>query len=401
MTHLSSLWRRIWSEGYVYSVGIVVFFVLLVVLSGVLSRHKPPPSLAVVCRDGTVLEKHTCWETNLKKIVDGYGAPAALDQLRNLFDDEETGPSSYCHTLAHVVGSQAYKQFTLKGTFTYSSKMSNCSYGFYHGFIESMLAQKGDYSEVKKFCTNIVVGEDPGRLRAECFHGLGHGIVDRHVPDDWKYPKQILSRSFKVCTAMPDIENMDTVRNCVDGVYSGIRAVYFFGEYKVTLAPEHILDLCKDGPKDYLDICYNYMSTMFFKAANSDFPKGLRLATAYTDAGYQGVAVGAVAASWATANMLADPQKTWSVCRLLPTTLTLSCAAGYARSLVQNSQPGSEYVPSLRFCSQEGVKEAEAESCFKATQGELQRKYARADLATFCTEYASSQESLCVRILSQ
>lgn len=401
MKYIVSLWRRIWAENYVCSVSVVFFFVLLLMLSNIVSRHDAPPSLNIVCGEGTVLEKHTCWETNLKKIVDDYGAPAALDQLRNLFDDGDKGPSSYCHTLAHVVGTETYKQFALKGTFTYSSEMSNCSYGFYHGFIESMLAQMGDYSAVKNFCTNIVSGEDPGRLRAECFHGIGHGVVDRHVPEDWKYPKQILSRSFKVCTAMPDVENVDTVRNCVDGVYSGIRVVYFFGEYKVSLAPEHILDLCKDGPKEYLDICYNYMSTMFLKAATNDFAKGLRLATTYTDAAYQSVAVGAVAASWATANMFVEPQKTWSTCRLLPTGLRPSCIAGYARGLVQNSKPGNEYVPSLRFCSQEGVDAIEAESCFTATQGELQRKYSRADLNIFCKEYAPSQESLCAKILSQ
>jgi hypothetical protein len=386
---------------YPYAIGAGTLFVLLLVVGGMVSYHREPLSLDVVCNKGSIWEKNDCWERNLKKMVVEYDVSTALLQLRNLFDTSEYGPSSYCHALAHVIGSEAYKVFTVQKNFLYSPEMSNCTYGFYHGFIESMLAQTGDYGGVKRFCKQIVMGEDPRGLRAECFHGVGHGVVDRHVPGDWKYPKQIVDRSLEVCASMADAEIVHSVRNCIDGVYSGVRTVYFFGEYKVTLAPEHVLDLCKGGPTDNADICYNYMSTIFLPIAHNDFLKGLSLATAYTEPQYQGVTVGAVAATWATANMFTEPQKTWSTCRTLPVDLQYSCIAGYARGLVQNSKPGNEYIPSLEFCSQDGLGDTEVENCFKATQGELQRKYSPVALGEFCEKYAPSQVSICTKILSQ
>lgn len=367
---------------------------VVMLLAGVVAfLHTRPESLSSICDGAESTQLTDCWESNLKRIVEQEGAPVALRQLRNLFAAEsDTSVMTRCHTFAHTVGGYTYEQYKKNKELLFSSDMSVCSYGFYHGFMEYLLVTSGSYAEATAFCNRVrdESGDDLGR---ECFHGIGHGIVDRHVPDDWKTPEKILERSLEVCRLTADTDL--NLLACADGVYNGIRNVYFFDEYGVTILPQHALGLCAISPPEFLPICYNYLSTLFYKLADNNFTAAIDMAVRYAPTSYQTVAVNAIASSEASNRNSATWSEAWAVCQSLEDSLSSACAEGYSRQLVQSGEPGAEYVSAMQFCSLSGLEESDVRSCFEGMKGELLRKFSTKVLREQCKRHAATEELIC------
>ena len=105
-----------------------------------------------------------------------------------------------CHTIAHKVG-QGF--FTEYGDDAMVSGNAWCSYGYYHGLLQSYAASEGLDKLVaygNRLCSTV-----ESKITQDCMHGIGHAAYA--VTQD-------LSPSFAVCSTMSG----DNALSCADAV---------------------------------------------------------------------------------------------------------------------------------------------------------------------------------------
>lgn len=93
--------------------------------------------------------------------------------MERILEESGGGATIDCHTEAHQSGRVAYEIYGAKA---FSDGDPSCHSGFYHGAMESMLAQEGtsDLSgEIKRICEEF----DTSFGIFECLHGVGHGVM--------------------------------------------------------------------------------------------------------------------------------------------------------------------------------------------------------------------------------
>ncbi|MCE9549079.1 hypothetical protein K8Q98_01635 [Candidatus Nomurabacteria bacterium] len=83
-------------------------------------------------------EKYNCWRDELENILNRKGLSASFDVLAVLYETEPDFVSE-CHGYTHELGEKAYFLFSRYKNIEMTPKASYCGYGFYHGFIETML----------------------------------------------------------------------------------------------------------------------------------------------------------------------------------------------------------------------------------------------------------------------
>lgn len=115
--------------------------------------------------------------------------------MAGLIHESGGGSTLDCHSQAHEIGRQAY---TLFGADVYHDGTAACHSGFYHGVMESFIADKGtaDFTKnIEGLCGTL----DTYFGEFECYHGVGHGIM---AYQDYDLPRALegckkLSTSFE------------------------------------------------------------------------------------------------------------------------------------------------------------------------------------------------------------
>ncbi len=376
----------------------VAIVALLLVLNFIRSGNSVPVVTAIVSECEHASDRGACYEKDLQRALEGGGISGGLEHLRSL-SQTSTKFSGVCHALAHSVGTYAYRQFTTRNDFQISSAMAYCSYGFYHGFMEELLNDTGDYKKATQFCAEFVDKKAPAGsgLRDECFHGIGHGVTDWHIPSDWKDVEKVAKSALSVCKAVGDTEV--EFRACAGGVYNAIANVYREGAYNVSQNVADSLRLCQHAELSVQESCYGFMGRVFLKNDVS-FSQALTQAVAHTEGAsrepvIQGLAI--VAASKITTHMT----DALTSCQSLNASSQDSCIVGFAVGLVQSGAPWKEYAKAIPFCSHAGLTTEQSTGCFARISKDLRRLHSTANLARACTVYAvSDRRAICLKALA-
>ncbi len=366
-------------------------FALAVVVSALLYVTSPRDECS---RINSRQNMNECYEKDIKRALLHGGVFGGIERVREL---SQTSPkfSSLCHDYAHLIGVYAYDQFIKNKSFAPSHGMSYCSYGFYHGFMEEMLIQSGDYKKAVQFCLQFreMSGPRENNLDNECYHGIGHGVVNEHIPADWQDVEGISRRALSVCQAAMDSE--EDFRNCAGGAYNGIANVYLAGEYGVTVTESNPLWLCKKAVSSLQSDCYNYMARVFLRTSGASFERALNQAMTHTEVKFQKIVVAGLANMSAVkrTGTMADSLK---ACLALDFYVQDACIGGFALGLVQSGPPGKEYTNGVGFCSQVALSAKQSENCFARIAWHLKRLHSSTDLFRACVLYASpSYQRIC------
>ena len=110
--------------------------------------------LAKKCADPTLGNKTQCWQDALGQALDQRGIDAVFQVFSNLYDADADFRQN-CHGLTHAIGQQAYKKFKNNEYIGASPKTSYCGYGFYHGFMESLVHNGANFADAREFCVLV------------------------------------------------------------------------------------------------------------------------------------------------------------------------------------------------------------------------------------------------------
>ena len=112
------------------------------------------PRLGNDCQKLQNEKKKQCWDNTLQKTLEHEGLERGFELFVSLYNTDPEVPK-YCHGWAHILGREAYKIYKKDKHMKLQPEVSFCGYGFFHGFIEQLLFDTGNYNHAREFCVNV------------------------------------------------------------------------------------------------------------------------------------------------------------------------------------------------------------------------------------------------------
>lgn len=171
--HSSANFNRWWY----LPLGILNVSVLIAVSIMVFGPSFVGPTIADCSGDRA--EDFSCYQQRYQDLVDNSGVQAAFADLKDQFTKEQF-VKDHCHQMAHAIGRAAANLYGDDVSSTYSQGDNFCGSGYYHGAMESVVANIGEQNileEADKICADLRDKEQQSFNYRNCTHGLGHGFM--------------------------------------------------------------------------------------------------------------------------------------------------------------------------------------------------------------------------------
>jgi hypothetical protein len=337
-----------------------------------------------------------CVQLQLHDVLRVFGVREAFVFIRYLYDRDPIVQAS-CHSLTHDIGREAYRLFIKGSSFALAPEVAYCSYGFYHGFAEELFRRGGNTKDAHAFCAYVDTQLSTYTKDAslQCYHGIGHGLVNSHDPALWGDDLRIAAQALHFCDeASP--QEADRIR-CATGVFNGIAFFYVEHQYGLSLRPSDPLWVCRQQESRYKDACYLSMNVALIELTMGDFVKAARFIEAIPEDSYAQHAMINLAGPIGTRNQdEADHTGDVTSCRMLQQRLRLACIQGYAFGFMEQGKPGEEYVKPLAFCDTAQLSTEEKQACFSYIFHYLRTWYSTAKVQAICQQVRAPYRLLCL-----
>lgn len=308
--------------------------------------------------DGAGDRKQQCFhdlvmrEAETKSVNSGFEAVARL-----YVHDAEF--AEFCHGNVHELGKLAYERYTRSGDATISSYASFCGFGFFHGFLEALVAENGDLKAAERFCESAEAELRhtlPG-VSFACYHGIGHGVVDGSDPRLWGDAASFIREGLHLCNAISGIE--ERRERCASGVFNALAIAYRIPRYHIPSDPHDPYAICREQDTSYVrEACYNQMN-LFVTKTTETFEEALQRAESTAESAYAAVAIEAIGAIAAKEGLaLSGGALTFlNTCAILAETLRTACVNGLAMGFIEHGTPGKEYENAIDACHASSISD--------------------------------------------
>ncbi|OGM96265.1 MAG: hypothetical protein A3B86_03940 [Candidatus Yanofskybacteria bacterium RIFCSPHIGHO2_02_FULL_38_22b] len=346
--------------------------------------------------------KFQCWEDNINSTLEGEGLNAAFELLANLYTNEPEFARS-CHDYAHKLGKSAYDKFIKKEDIDITSKTSYCGYGFYHGFMETLLQSEGNAGRAKDFCLYVgnKLADETSDAEGACYHGIGHGAVDGGDPRAWGDPQAMIDPAIKTCESF---SSGHYLYRCVTGAYNALEILSADLKYKLDVINKDPFWLCPSQPLAYREGCYTNMLPALMRFTNNDYPRMFSIIEKISDPSETydsrysvreivvlGLAHELLKTSWTDPDYI---PKTVSQCRNLKS--RLACIEGLSGGHMKYGEPEREYVKGLSFCDSSLLKEDEKNVCYQHILSRLRIWYSQEKTKEICQDSPTEHRRFCL-----
>jgi hypothetical protein len=346
------------SKNIIILTSLIVFLVAFLFFAG--SRGSYEKEIRTCTRE----KSNTCWVSLIKSVFENDGLSEALGMVEIAYS-LDPGFSSSCHDIGHYLGSETYRLYKNGREFEINSKTAFCSYGFYHGFMESMITSGAEIEDVRGFCdyVDVQMSKETPDATLQCFHGIGHGWVNVHDQKNlWGDDMGIALYGLSLCEKISNTES--ETNRCATGVFNGISFFYLNGEYNITPRKDDPLWLCKAQGVKYQDPCFLSMNSFILSFSGGDFGRAASYFMQIKDARARQNAILNLAATFGAKNPQArDYSEAIILCRRLGGDLTIPCIQGYVFAFLENGEPGREYERPLEICKNTELSVDEEEGC--------------------------------------
>lgn len=309
-------------------------------------------------------ERPQCWQRIMQQHLrenDLDAAFAALDE----FTKQNPTQLGDCHGLAHEIGEQAFQLFNQNKDFALSPKTSYCGYGFYHGFMETLVHATNDMAQARAFCDyadaklKYFIADAGGA----CIHGIGHGSVD-DVPDPlaWGNMQAIVQPALDLCERMT--QNQDELFRCASGAFNALEILSDSEKYKLSADHNDPFSICRKQPEKYKRACYTQFLVVAMLVADNDFTRAARFVDTIPENAYAKETLAGLAVERVRLQKT-DYKETIAWCRSLSARFYTPCITGFAEGFLKYGPPQTEYVKAVDFCASQLLSESERGPCFE------------------------------------
>lgn len=309
--------------------------------------------------------RYLCWDNEITKVVKTQGVLAALDLLARLYD---TIPdfSPTCHDLAHKIGKETYDLFAKNSKIEVNQKTSYCGYGFYHGFMDQLLISGDDLSKVGVFCELVKVQmqkiSSSTFSDVNCFHGVGHGIAEKHDPNIFSFKQELIDPSLAICERVSS--NNSQLTDCSDGVFSSV--MNLFQKKSNGFHQENLINICLAQVDRYKEACYRGAGSIQFNSYEHDFAKAASLLADIPEEKYAFEYITQVSGARARSEInQSEHDKDVTDCQNLEEKYRQHCLSGVITALVMFGPPEKEYLNGVSFCQSKVLDEGYRGPCYR------------------------------------
>jgi plastocyanin len=208
-----------------------------------------------------------CWIEEFKLVYQEKGFQGIFD-LFSAYQSNDTFFANNCHDVMHLVGDFAYEEYARNGKVFDQPETSYCAFGFYHGFIERMITETGDYAQSSEYCTRLKslgsFASEALALDAEgaCVHGFGHSIFDSLDGSLWGDEQVMVEASLALC------EQLFTgdwhPAECGTGVWNALANALVSNAYNLTFKKdESPFWICRATTDIHKPGCYVELVTQY------------------------------------------------------------------------------------------------------------------------------------------
>ena len=337
-----------------------------------------------------------CWEKQILETLSTRGVRASFDSIVSLSQTEPNFAND-CHGLSHLIGKKAYAQYVAKENFELTPATALCGYGFFHGFMETMLLTTGNIDEAKNFC-ELVDEKLKGQASAAataCYHGIGHGAIDGGDQRTWGNVEAMMEPGFKLCKAFS--QSILQTYLCETGVFNAVEILSSDPKYGLQEFRKDPFLMCNKQPVSRREGCYANMMPIVFQNKNNDFQAVMDYVNERM------IDNDVLAIDGNTVNDLTtigimfeyirihgkEPdhmEKGIAFCRQQKEDDKLACIAGLSGGYIKYGEPGKEYVKNLEFCALPLLTDPERDSCYKYTLPRMSSRYNPTDTQMICSQ---------------
>ncbi len=336
------------------------------------------------CSQTDAAKREQCLNRAIRRATAWYGVEAALGGVGTVFAQDQAS-GQLCHDLTHAIGQEAYRTYARGGRFPISPKTAYCSYGFFHGVSEALVAATGDVREVRKFCDYVLQesdlkGPDP---EYQCYHGLGHGTVNPHDQALWGDPVAIAMPAIALCRQVAQTPNQ--LESCGTGIFAGMAIFFKQGDYGLSIKRNDPFWFCREVPSDFREVCFSEFHSVATVAADGDWRRAVSYIEAIPEDAYATAAMRTKGIDLLQFMQGRDDYREGlAQCRSVQTRLQQACIQDFVRQIWQDSKPGEEFDNMFRFCSSSQVTPEERVPCWKHAFGYL-RMYEVGEQGSVCS----------------
>lgn len=376
---------------------VIIFTVALVVVRSRMVQVRDRESLASRCQQSTEsVSKMQCWEDVVRESLKQSGVDDALRLIGDIYAKDGEFAQS-CHAMVHIVGQSAYSQFKSSGKVPLSEQAASCAFGFYHGFMEMLIARKGAIEEARSFCAYVdkTLADITPNAKFGCYHGIGHGATDVHNPKYFGDERALIVPALATCEAFA--QDRDQIKLCATGVFDSISIAYYNnGENGLIMKKEDPLWLCHEQPEKYKESCYLDMMPAVLWQGQQDLVKSAPIIFAHVEPQYQELALKTLADNSVRFIINKKPVTMYvPFCRTLPLKFQGPCVEGLAAGVMQFGPPGNEYEGALAFCREEEMSRPERDTCMKTVLDYSKGRYSKQKVASICSAAEEEYKKYC------
>ncbi|MEJ0021026.1 MAG: hypothetical protein WDN47_00400 [Candidatus Doudnabacteria bacterium] len=337
--------------------------------------------------------QYLCWSKMIDESLRNNGLNSAFSLVENLYQTQPAFAGD-CHLFLHKLGQAAYEEFADKQDIALTSASAYCGYGFYHGFMESLLMQSNNYSKALEFCQKVSA-EMSQSLSDACYHGVGHGAMAVGTIDQatWGKPDSLVSKALAICNKVAD--SSVNVARCASGSFMEISSYLSGSQYGLSADAKNPLKICQaQTAEDIKTTCYAQMYPVLQAVSRGSVPAAIKYIEAIPEDNYAEESVETLLGSMAGIN--SDQSKNVQACSAAQKRLQAKCISGIALSFMLNGTPNEQYKQAAAFCSTGGLTGIERDSCYDLIVNESKNTYSGSQLQNACQSLPSYYQKKCL-----
>lgn len=302
-------------------------------------------------------QKVDCWLAYLTEKVHTEGLKRTFEIFTEIYNADPAFIAQGCHGAVHVIGEAAYDLYASGAPLEFSDKTAVCGYGFYHGFLGTLLHADPDMQGAVEFCESLrdSMSKNGDEAYTTCFHGIGHGMVEEEPLHEyyWGNIEALLDPALATCSTLPETFQQ---RECVDGAFNGLNIFMSNGKYGFTYDIADPFGWC-DRFKD----TRMYFVSCHFEMAQSFVAKGLITDEATQVLSYitqldpelQHIVVDVAVGNMLQSDVVNDDHSDYfRQCGNFPSDdLEYACLRGIVGGLLAYGEPGNEEQKARTFCA--------------------------------------------------
>jgi plastocyanin len=326
-----------------------------------------------------------CFAEQLRTSYENGGIEAGLQTFADLFNKEFSFAED-CHTYTHILGQLAYADYSAGKDFDVTNQVAYCSYGFFHGFMEALVFETGDYRKSREFCDYI-----EERLEGEidsvgpCIHGIGHGLTDGSDPRAHGDARKLIAPALAICKDVTRTDYEDKI--CATGVYNALGELFLKDQSTGILDPNDVYAICREETEHHIkEACYEDLKIVPYDLADSKFKESLAYITSIQDELiYKQQALENLALFHVYTVIENEYKYSIEACRSIDAELLSACIRGLAAGFINSGPPDKEYVRAFDFCASPLLTHEEKRHCYDRALQASYSRYAPEVFVKICT----------------